>query len=185
MCRHTNYPSPGPHTGTLQWLKLLQHAAFSVMKHEPGAALALGSPGAGAEPSSSPAPRLPAATLQERLPDLPQLLPVPGSWLSPRTGTGIQPWTCPFHPHPAAGSARPLRIFGNPRAWDGRSATKWFWICWLVFFARTLIRCRNQRLKVTYTAIASHAEPNIHRRKYCINYNAEQHSISAIVPLQL
>ena len=36
MCRHTNYPSPGPHTGTLQWLKLLQHAAFSVMKHEPG-----------------------------------------------------------------------------------------------------------------------------------------------------
>lgn len=56
MCRHTNYPSPGPHTGTLQWLKLLQHAAFSVMKHEPGAALALGSPGAGAEPSSSPAP---------------------------------------------------------------------------------------------------------------------------------
>lgn len=36
MCRHANDPSPGPHTGTLQWLKLLQHAALAVMKHEPG-----------------------------------------------------------------------------------------------------------------------------------------------------
>lgn len=56
MCRHTNYPSPGPHTGTLQWLKLLQHAAFSVMKHEPGAALALGFPRAGSRALHAPAP---------------------------------------------------------------------------------------------------------------------------------
>lgn len=91
--------------------------------------------------------------------------------------------SCPPHPHPIARNAQPFRIFGNPQAWDGRRETKWFVV--VVFFARMLIRCGNQRLKVTYTAIASHAEPNIHRRKYCINYNAEQHSISAIVPLQL
>lgn len=134
MCRHTNYPSPGPHTGTLQWLKLLQHAAFSVMKHEPGAALALGSPGAGAEPSSSPAPCLPAATLQELLPDLSQLLPMPGSWLSPWTGTRIQPWTCPFHPHPAAGSARSPPYLWKPTSLGWEKCNEMVWICWFVLF---------------------------------------------------
>lgn len=91
--------------------------------------------------------------------------------------------SCPSRPHPVARNAQQLRILGKPQAWDGRRETKWFGV--VFFFARTLIRCGNQRLKVTYTAIASHAEPNIHRRKYRINYNAEQHSISAIVPLQL
>lgn len=128
MCRHTNYPSPGPHTGTLQWLKLLQHAAFSVMKHEPGARARLSrgrnaspptlQPHACSRPPGSPARPFPAAPRAWELAvtqDRDQ-----GSW-----HPGVSP-TCPWHPHPAAPSARPLRIFGNPRAWDGRRATKWF-----------------------------------------------------------
>lgn len=135
MCRHTNYPSPGPHTGTLQWLKLLQHAAFSVMKHEPGAAFALGFPGAGT--SNPPATRPHGCSHPPGSSAWP-FPAVPCAWELPVTQDRDQhSWhpgvarTCPFHPHPAAPSARPLRIFGNPQAWGGRSATKWFWICWV------------------------------------------------------
>lgn len=59
------------------------------MKHEPGDAFALGFPGAGTRALQQSGPT-PAVALQEALPDLSQLFPVPRSWLSPRTGTGIR-----------------------------------------------------------------------------------------------
>lgn len=143
MCRHTNYPSPGPHTGTLQWLKLLQHAAFSVMKHEPGARARLSR---GRNPSP---PTLQPHALQEALPDLSQLLLAvtqdrdQGLW---HPGVAL---TYPWHPHPAAPSARPLCIFGTPQAWDGRRATKWFGFVgvFFLFFCTDAYSVRKSKVK--------------------------------------
>lgn len=164
MCRQTNYPSPGPLTGILQWLKLLQHAAFSVMKREPGRCVQLGTAEVetwALQQADQPCLTFPSPRLVARL------------WGRGRASEH------PCIPAMARRSARSAPL-GKRRAWDGRRGTKWFG-----FVCLHVIQCGNQRLKVTYTAIASHAEPNIHRRKYCVNYNAEQHSISAIVPLQL
>lgn len=190
MCRHTNYPSPGPHTGILQWLKLLQHAAFSVMKHEPGQCVRTWHSRGGN--SSLQAIR----THDCIFPSLISAWPfpaVPHAWKLAvtqlhGTGTGVHgtlgwPRAAPRIPIPLL--EMPNRSISLETHKPGMGEGKENGLLLLVFFARMLIRCGNQRLKVTYTAIASHAEPNIHRRKYCINYNAEQHSISAIVPLQL
>lgn len=155
------------------------------MKHEPGDAFALGFPRAGTRALQQPGPT-PAAALQEALPDLSQLFPLPRSWLPPRTGIrGTPGWPGPAPRIPIPLLQVPVPSGSLETHEPGMGEGQQNGLGLLGFFARTLIRCGNQRLKVTYTAIASHAEPNIHRRKYCINYNAEQHSISAIVPLQL
>lgn len=177
MCRHTNYPSPGPHTGTLQWLKLLQHAAFSVMKHEPRSARL--SRGRSLQ-RSNPAPAAPSRKLCLTFPSW--SLCLGAACHQDRDQESWHPRPAPCVPIPLL--QVPSASLETPEHGMGEGQQNGFGFVG-VFFARTLIRWGNQRLKVTYTAIASHAEPNIHRRKYCINYNAEQHSISAIVPLQL
>lgn len=137
MCRHTNYPSPGPHTGTLQWLKLLQHAAFSVMKHEPGAAFAARLFW-GQEPKPSmPRPHTynhPPGSSAWPFPAVPRAWELPGtqdkdqeSW-HPRVAP-----TCPWHPHPAAPSARPFHIFWQPTSLGWEKGNKMVWGCFFVF----------------------------------------------------
>lgn len=144
-------------------------------------------PGQELEPSSNPAPRL-QRPFRKLCLTFPSCSPCLEAGCHPGQGPGfVAPWDGPDLP--LASPSRCSKCPSPPYLWKPTSlgwekGNKMVWVCW-VFFARTLIRCGNQRLKVTYTAIASHAEPNIHRRKYCINYNAEQHSISAIVPLQL
>lgn len=147
--------------------------------------------GAGAQTLHAPAPHLQPPSRKFCL-TFPSCSPSLGAAWHPGQGPGVvapqggpdlplaSPSCCSKCPSPPY-----LLATHEPGMGEGQQNGLGLFFCFCFFFARTLIWCGNQRLKVTYTAIASHAEPNIHRRKYCVNYNAEQHSISAIVPLQL